>query len=167
MAKTIDAQTLVNILRARDIDPDDTFTAAAGKDYGHVNAWDIDPADGYVIEYGDNGQTNYEFADDADDLRAWLIHELDDESAAIEAANVDGDIEPCSDDCTDVAVMVLRAWYGPRTTADLAREDDGRATVRRFATVADAQTWIEAAEAEQYVLAHNEASAPDYVIVQA
>lgn len=164
--QTFTSADIVAILQERDIEPDETFTAAAGADYGHVAAWDIGRR-GYVIAYGDNGQTDYDIADDADDLRAWLIHELDDESAAIEAANVDGDADACADDCTSVAIMVLRSWYGPTTTADLARTDDGHADVRRFATVAEAQEWIDEAEADQYMLSHNEASGPDYVIVQA
>lgn len=164
--KTFSPADIVAIMRERGIDPDETFTAAAGADYGHVAAWDTGRA-GYVIAYGDNGQTDYDVVDDADDLRAWLIHELDDESAAIEAAQVDGEIDACADDCTDVAVMVLRSWYGPRTTADLLRDDDGHAMVRRFGTVADAQDWIDEVEADDYSLSHNEASSPDYVIVQA
>lgn len=165
-SKTFSAADIVAILRDRDIEPDETFTAAAGVDYGRVAAWDIGNA-GYVIAYGDNGATDYDIVDDCDDLRAWLIHELDDESAAIEAANVDGEISACDDDATDVAVMVLRSWYGAATTADLAREDDGRATVRRFATVSVAQEWIDGVESDEYCLSHNESNSPDYVIVQA
>lgn len=164
--KTFSAGELVAILRGHDIEPVETFEAAAGPDYGHVKAWDIGDA-GYVIAYGDNNETDYEVDDNCDNLRAWLIHELDNESAAIEEANVDGEIDACGDECTDVAVTILRSWYGPRTTADLAREDDGRATVRRFADVAAAQDWIDVIESENYSLSNNEASSPEYVIVQA
>lgn len=168
--KTFSAAEVVAILRGHAINPDETFEAASGPDYGHVEAWSIGDA-GYVISCGGNGKTYYEVDDNCDDLRAWLIHELDYEldyeSTAIEAANVDGEIDACGDECTNVAVMILRSWYGPRTTSDLAREDDSRGTVRRFADVAAAKEWIEEIESEEYSLANNEASAPDYVIVQA
>ena len=164
--KTFSPAELVAILRSRDIEPDDAFRAAAGPDYGHVEAWDVGDA-GYVITYGDNGAIEYEIDDNCADLRAWLIHELDDESTAIEVANIDGKIEACDDECTDVAVMILRSWYGPRVTADLAHVDDSRGTVRRFACVVDAQEWVDEMESGQYQLASNEASGPDYVIVQA
>lgn len=166
MNETFSPEEIVAIFRERDIDPDETFTAAAGADHGHVAAWDVGRR-GYVLAYGDGVETDYDVADDADDLRAWLIHELDDESAAIEAANIDGAIDACDEDAVNVAVMVLRSWYGPRITADLLRTDDGHADVRRFATAADAQGWIDDAESSAYTLAHNEASSPSYVIVQA
>lgn len=61
------------------------------------------------------------------------------------------------------AIRQTRHFYGPRTEKSPLIDEAGREL--RFATLAAAQTHIEALQEERYYLSHNESGRPDYKIV--
>lgn len=163
------AEIIVRFARENDVEPDEDFTADAGRDYGYVAAWGM-PGDGngYAVQYGDNGETNYYIASDASDLGQWLIHDnlSGTPEALIEAANVYGldslpDVE--ANNANGYAVMVSRNFYGPRTEHDLARDDHG--DVVEYATLAEAQEAADEMDDEDYVTANSENGRPTYTVV--
>jgi hypothetical protein len=166
MSKSFSPSVLASILRTRDIEPDEEFTSAAGKDYGYVAAWELPDGD-YLVAYGNNGETNYDVADDADDLACWL--ESPDLSALdtiIQTANVRGDIDAAAEDTEGPFYIVkTRSYYGPTEKSAFVETDDNFGGPRQFATYADAQEWIDAEEEGIYCTSHNESGAPSYVIV--
>lgn len=158
--KTFTISQLVCILRANGVDPAESFTAKAGKDYGHVNAWEL--GDGrFAIEYGNNGETNYDIADDADDLACWLESpDLGWIETIIQTANVRGSdaVDQAREDSKGpFRVLKTRYWYGSTETSD--------ATDDAFDIFETAQKWIEEQESETYYTSHNESGAPAYKIL--
>ena len=157
---TFTINQLVAILRANEVEPVESFTAAAGKDYGHVNAWSLGDS-GFAIEYGNNGETSYDISDDADDLACWLespdLNALD---TIVQTANVRGrdEVDEAQEEADGpFRVLKTRFWYGATETSDLADDE--------FDTFEAAQEWIEEQEKETYCTSHNESSAPSYKIV--
>ena len=150
------------------VSPDKTFTADAGMDYGLVEAWQL-PSGGYAVQYGDNGQTDYDIALDADDLAEWLLpyrEDVDSEAWIIVLANVRGldAIEKAAPDNADgYAILVSRHYYGPRTEHRLAR--GRRGDVLRNETLDDAQTAADKMDEGIYFTAHNESGRPTYTVV--
>lgn len=168
-AITLSASQLHGILVNLKIEPTEDFTAAAGQDYGYVAAWDLGDH-GYLIQHGDNGTTEYDIADDADDLAAWLeyddVHGLD---AIIQTANVRGsgevdEVNEADDAVGPFYVLITRDWYGPTETSSIAMDEYGQNNLE-FSVWQDAQDWIDAAEEGIYSLSHNESGAPSYKIV--
>lgn len=160
MTTNFTTSQLIDTLREHKVEPSESFTAAAGRDYGHVNAWML--ADGCMaIEYGNNGETNYDVADDADDLPSWLESpDLDAWDTMVQTANVRG--ESAVDEADENAegpfrVLKTRYWYGSTETSDL--------TEKEFDTFENAQEWINEQEAGTYCTSHNESGAPSYKIV--
>lgn len=166
MTSTLTLNQLATIFRDRAIDPDDEFEAAAGRDYGYVAAWALPNGD-YLIQHGNNGQTDYAIADDADDLAAWLESpDLSTLDAAIQTANVRGEDEvPEADDDANgpFYVMTTRYWYGATESSDLVRDDRG--DPMEFVTRQAAQDWIDEAVDGTYYLSHNESGAATYKII--
>lgn len=56
-------------------------------------------------------------------------------------------------------VAIVSNFYGPSNTVDFA--EDGR----EFETVEEARKWIDEESEERYELAHNEASSPEYYVI--
>lgn len=171
MSKTISAVDLHRIFSIHSVAPTDEFVAAAGADYGHVLAWALREQDGdasYLIQYGNNGQTDYEIADDADDLAAWL--ESPDQDALdtlLQRANVRGaqSVEAAAAWDSDLFyVLRTRYWYGPTETSDVVRVKDSIDPIE-FDYYEDAKEWIMEEEHKRYRLSHNESGAPSYKIV--
>ena len=167
MSNTITLSAMATIFRVRGIEPDQDFTAASGSDYGQVNAWELPDGD-YLVEYGNNGQTDYAIADDADDLACWLESpDLDGLDTLLQTANVRGaeEVDEADEDAKGpLYVLVTRYWYGATETSRWAMDDDERDPLE-FATHAEAQAWIDDAEDGIYTLSHNESGAPSYKIV--
>lgn len=161
------AEMIADFAREHDVEPDADFIADAGRDYGYVAAWSL-PDGRYALAYGDNGQTDYYVADDADDLGQWLIHDnLDSPESVIEVANVRG-IAALGEASQDnlgrgYGIMVSRDFYGPTTSHDLARDERG--DVIEYATLAEAQEAAEEMDGGDYVTAHNEIGRPTYTVV--
>ena len=160
--KKITLSVLVATLRDHGVDPDDEYTAAAGKDYGYVAAWML-PDGRAVIQYG----SEYEVADDTDDLPAWLEStDLCGLDAITQTANVRGAEEvPAADPEGDGPYYILatRYWYGASETSSIVQDDWGNPL--EFATYADAEAWIAAADNASYCTAHNESGREHYKIV--
>ena len=157
---------LESIFRDRGIEPDEEYTAAAGKDYGYVNAWEL-PDGHHLIAFGNNAETDYALADGADDLAKWLENSyLSGLDAIINKANVRGidDIEAASEDAEGPFYIVeTHHYYGPIEQSGFVVGDDGEP--RRFETYENAQAWIEQEEEGVYYTGHNESGRPSYVIV--
>lgn len=171
MSKTISAVDLHRIFSIHSVAPTDEFVAAAGADYGHVLAWALKEQDGdasYLIQYGNNGQTDYEIADDADDLAAWL--ESPDQDALdtlLQRANVRGAQSVEAAEALGSGpfyVLRTRDWYGPTETSDIVRME-GSIDPIEFGSYEEAKEWITGEEREPYGLSHNESGAPSYKIV--
>lgn len=164
---TSTASQIATILRERDIEPDEEFTAEAGRDHGYVAAWELPDGD-WLIQYGDNGTTEYDIADDADDLAAWLeSDDLNGLDRIVQTANVrgSGDVDEAEEDAEGpFYVLITRYWYGPTETNSIAMDEYGQNNLE-FATWQDAQDWIDAADEDIYTLSHNESGAPSYKIV--
>lgn len=160
MATFTTAQVIAT-LRAHGVEPTVSFEAASGKDYGFVNAWELASDEGFVIEYGNNSETNYDVAEDADDLACWL--ESPDLSALdtiVQTANVRGesDVDEADENADGpFRVLKTRFWYGSTETSDLTDDE--------FETIEAAQQWIDDQESETYCTSHNEIGAPSYKIV--
>lgn len=158
---TFTTSQLIATLRAHGAEPTSSFEAASGKDYGFVNAWELANEEGFAIEYGNNGETNHDVADDADDLACWLespdLNALD---TIIQTANVRGsDAVDAAEEDSDGPFRVLktRYWYGATETSDLTDDE--------FETFESAQEWVDEQEAKTYCTSHNESGAPSYKIV--
>jgi hypothetical protein len=158
---TFTTSQLIATLRAHGVEPTSSFEAASGKDYGFVNAWELANDEGFAIEYGNNGETNHDVADDADDLACWLespdLNALD---TIVQTANVRGESDVNeADENTEGPFRILktRYWYGSTETSDLIEQE--------FEMIEDAQGWINDAESETYCTSHNESGAPSYKIV--
>jgi hypothetical protein len=161
--------TMIQMLRERNVEPDESFTAAAGHDYGFVAAYQMPKGD-YMVSYGNNGQTDYAIADNADDLACWLLPGGDDgcdgsEDAAIIVASIRGITEVTAAAETDEGpfrVIVTREYYGPTAVSDWS--GDGNRTFE-FDTYVEAQAWIDERDNEVYTTTHNEIGRPTYTIV--
>lgn len=168
MNKSFSPSQLASIFRAREIEADEDFTAAAGTDFGYVEAWELPDGD-YLIAYGDNGQTNYDIADDADDLACWL--ESPDLSALdtiIQTANVRGSenlTEADEDAEGSFYIVKTRSYYGSTKISSFVEMDDNIVGPREFETYEEAQEWIDSEEEGVYCTSHNESGAPTYTII--
>ena len=60
-------------------------------------------------------------------------------------------------------VAIIRSYFGPKEVLSFASYWHGGRI--EFGSAADARAWIGVAESERYELAHNEASRPDYIVV--
>jgi hypothetical protein len=154
-----DIESVAHRIGLHDADPYEEFTADAGRDYGQVRAYKM--GDWYVIQYGDNGETNYATDYKTDDLAVWLIPDaLAGVDLAICIANTRGiGAVVAAEDDHDGPCKILRTrdYYGPYSRTDLLDED--------FDDYAAAQAWIESVEADVYVTNHNEIGRPTYTII--
>jgi len=154
-------------LRDRGIEPDEEYTAAAGKDYGYVAAWQLADGD-YLIAYGNNAETYHAIADDADDLAHWLgVPGLSGLDAILQKANIRGagSIDEADEDAQGpFYVIKTRNYYGPIEQSEVVL-DDYKDEPMRFEDYEDAMGWIQSEEDEGYTTAHNESGAPTYTIV--
>jgi len=163
----ITAEKLVEILRERNIEPDETFCAAAGQDYGFVAAWNLPWGSARVIRYGDNGETNYELDDTDTELSEWLIS---DEVSGIDALlqeatvlGIDAVEAATSEDSGPFTILETHDFYGPTSRTRVAQDDDGKDV--EFDTIEEAQAWIDNEEDGDYYCLHNESGRPSYKIV--
>lgn len=62
-------------------------------------------------------------------------------------------------------VLIARYYYGPTEMTRALYDDDGSGAVREFDSFAEARTWIDEQEAEQYLLAHNESARATYTLI--
>ncbi len=151
------------------VPPSAEYTAAAGPDYGYVAAWEL--TKGYLIQYGNNAQTDYDFADDADDLPAWLESpDLDSLDAIVQTANVRGAnavMAATEDSEGPFYVLVTRHWYGPTETSCFEPYADRPQTALEFLSYRDAHDWIGKNNGGICELSHNESGSPSYKIVAA
>lgn len=157
---------IVELLRDRDIDPDADYIADAGAGYGYVAAWQL-PDTRRLIQYGDNGSTNYALHRDADDLHLWLLADgLDACNQLIQRANILGeqDIDEADQNAAgDRIIISTHYYYGPEERSEYVADDYGKP--RTFGSHAAAAAWIEETESRQHVCSHNESGAPSYKIV--
>ena len=163
------AKIIIDTLRENGVEPTDDFTADAGKDYGYVAAYELASAKGYAIAYGDNGETNYAIADNAEDLGDWLISQdlsgfdLLRNRASVYGIDSVGDAP--AESTNTCAVLISRGFYGPHSEISVAMEENGQREAE-FDNAAAAQAWIDEAEEDTYVLSHNESSRPTYKVVE-
>jgi hypothetical protein len=167
MTEHFSPSDLESILRDRGVEPDEEFSSAAGRDQGHVEAWRLPDGD-YLIAYGNNSETDYAVADNADDLAQWLEDpDLSGLDAIIQTANVRGAdcIEAASEDADGpFYVIKTRHYYGPIDQSEVVK--DNRGDPFKFGTYEDALQWIDDEEdGRNGMLGHNESSAPSYTIV--
>ncbi len=160
-------QSLIEYLREHGCEPTEEFDAAAGRDYGHVEAWDF-PEGKYGIMYGNNGSTDYAIASEIDDLAVWLespdLCGLDMISQTAMVRGMEA-VEEASEDAEGpFFILRTRYWYGVSETSVFVDSDDGQ-TEGEFATYQDAQEWIESEQCAVYTLSHNESGSPSYKIV--
>jgi hypothetical protein len=164
------AEVIVRTLEENSVAPTDTFTAAAGRDYGQVRSWTLTGSDGLAaIAYGDSGETRYEITGEDDDLSNWLIRDnLDGLDRLINLASVRGidEVDAAEPDSTNTcAVLISRDFYGAHSEISAAMEENGQREAA-FETAAAAQAWIDKAEEGTYYLSHNESGRPTYKVVE-
>jgi hypothetical protein len=162
------AEDIIVALRANNVEPLATHTASPGRDWGFVAAYLADDNETYAIEYGDNGYTSYDMADDIDDLALWLI--TDDADTVARCNARDEEPDNVADDYTGPChIISARDFNGPTRVynwiTDQDVDQDDCQEIHEFETKLEAQEWIEATESETYHLAHNESGRPDYFIV--
>lgn len=161
-------ETIVLSLIEHRVAPDKTFAADAGTEYGLAEAWKL-PSGDYAVQYGDNSQTSYGIAPDANDLAEWLLPyrpDVDNETWILSLANIRGlnaidEAKP--DNPEGYAVLVSRNYYGPRTEHCLASGNHGH--VLRYETLDDAQAAANKMDEGTYFTAHNESGRPTYTVV--
>jgi len=157
------AKYIITALRANNVEPHTTHTAAPGRDWGFVAAYLADD-DTYAIQYGDNGATSYDMANDIDDLALWLI--TDDADTVARCNARDEEPDKVADDYTGACYIITkREMYDSTSYAYEVDRETNQQDRLEFASVAEAQEWINENEAEIYHLAHNESGRPDYFIV--
>jgi len=162
------AEIIILALIEHRVAPDKTFTADAGTEYGLVEAWEL-PSGDYVVQYGDNAQTNYGIAHDTNDLAEWLLlqcENLDLEDLIVSVANIrglDAIDEAKPNNAEGYGVLVSRNYYGPRTEHHLASGDHGHAL--RYETLDDAKEAADKMDEGTYFTAHNESGRPTYTVV--
>ena len=164
------AETIVRMMVERNIAPDAEFTAAAGEDYGSVEAWELPgDSDVYAVAYGDSGRTDYVLDADVDmPLSDWLLHpDLPPYEAVLEQAQILGldAVEAATGQEEGYDYMILYAvpQYGGDCPAAYDADDRGREL--RFETLAEAEAYVSECEAGVVELAHNQSGAPRYKIV--
>jgi len=160
------AEIIINTLNKNGIEPTEDFTAAAGKDYGYVAAYELASGKGYAIACGDN---NYAICDNADDLGDWLINQdlsgLDLLLNRASVYGIDSVDEAPAESTRTCAVFISRDFYGPHSDISVALEENGQREAE-FENAAAAQAWIDEAEEDIYMLSHNESSRPTYKVVE-
>ena len=157
------AKFVILTIQVRDGEPNKTFIAAAGMDYGYVAAYAIVGAECYAIQYGNDGEAHYALCEEADNLPAWIeSHDADWLVNVIQRANVRGaDYVPAAseDDTGPFYVLVTRRYLGrleqrinsggdneaylkhePHQITDIIRDNSGLPV--EFATMFDAQARI-------------------------
>jgi len=167
MRHSITSSDLESIFRERDIEPDEEFVAASGKDQGYVAVWNLPDGD-YLIAFGNNAETDYGIVDDADDLARWLENpDLSGLDAILQQANIRGpeSIDEADEDA-EGPFYVLKTchYYGPIEQTEVVL-DEHKDEPLRFEDYEDAMGWIQSEEDEGYTTAHNESGAPTYTIV--
>jgi hypothetical protein len=162
------AEYIITALIANGVEPQATHTASQGRDWGFVAAYLADDNETYAIQYGANGDTIYDMANDITDLALWLITDDADTVACCNAR--DEDPETVADDYTGPChIISARYFNGPtRVYGWITEHDvdqDNCDDIYQFDTKSEALDWIDAAESEIYHLAHNESGRPVYFIV--
>jgi hypothetical protein len=156
------------IFRDRGIEPDEEFTAAAGKDQGYVAAWKLADGD-YLIAFGNNAETYHAIADDADDLARWLEDpDLTGLDAILQKANIRGveSIDEADEDAEGpFYIFETHRYFGfpPIEESSVVVEYDDEPM--RFLTYKAALAWIQAEQDPGYITRHNEYGPPTYTIV--
>jgi hypothetical protein len=173
MGRCFSPSKLASIFRARGIQPDKEFIAAAGRDYGYVSAWELIDQQ-YLIVYGDNSETHYALAhaDDANDLAWWLeYHEPSYLYSIIHKANLHGPKyiyeAEAEEDSEGPFYIVKTSHYsgssGPIHQSDFVASDEG--APRKFETYEDALMWIQDEEDKGIINAPGETFSPFYTIL--
>ena len=166
MDTQIRAEEIIRALRLHEVEPDEDFTADAGSDYGYVAAWEIDERGTYAIAYGDNGTTQYDITDDADDLASWLL--TDGTGAdAVEIANVRGSNSIAEADPTTTEqcrIIEQHDYNGPTSKYNWMRDDNGNEIE---ATYDECKKITDGEDNDIYTLSYNESGRPKYYIVEA
>jgi hypothetical protein len=150
--------------------PDAEYTAAAGPDYGWVKVWKVEG--GYVVQYGDGGNTYAAFEKnislDDDELASWLEwQDLDRLESIEQRANVrgaDAIPEASGDEDGPFYILVTRYWYGPREISRFVSDDRGEPST--FDAFKDAYAWIKRANRDVWHLSHGEYARPAYKVVK-
>jgi len=145
-------------LRDRGIEPDEKYTAVAGKDYGYVDAWQLADGD-YLIAYGNNAETYHAIADNVDDLAHWLEDpDLSGLDAILQKANIRGveSIREANADACGPFYVLKTRHYGPIEKTEVVLFER---------CYEDARKWIQSKENGGYIAAYDESSAPTYTIV--
>lgn len=159
-----DEETIID-LKERDVEPDYTFEAAAGMDWGYINAWKL--AGGCIaVECGNNGWSSMDIVggtinnldpmdilseEDKSPLSVGTIMGID----AVDAAS--------ADDRGPFLVMASRDFYGPTSEVSYV-SDEATGEASEFPTLDAAQAWIDAQAGDVY-LEHNQSSGSTYKIV--
>jgi hypothetical protein len=173
---TLTPSALHTILADYNVEPTKVYCAAAGADYGSVECWALPDSQhtdglGYLIAYGDNGETQYIIDDDVDDLAAWLEYDdLQGVDYYVQRANVRGiDAVDAAESDDEGTYYILETCYnyGPSEVTDVVRYDGRRQDPLEFATLAEAQAWIDDANDTAYTMSHNESGRPSYKIIAA
>ncbi len=149
--------------------PVETFTAAAGRDYGFVAAYEHEGK--YVILYGNNGETLQAICEDTDDLACWLESpDLSREDEIIQTANVRGaDAVDPVDEASEGPFLILETHYygsyydGSTEHSRFVTDEFGRPM--EFDDPQAAREWIDQDESGPYRLANNEYAEPSHKIV--
>jgi len=166
MRHSLTASDLESIFRDRGIEPDEDFTAAAGKDSGYVEAWKLPDGD-YLIAFGNNAETDCGIVDDAEDLARWLENpDLSGLGAILQQANIRGveSIDEANEDAEGPFYVVeTHRYFGPIEESSVVVEYDDEPM--SFPTYKAALAWIQAEQDEDYITRHNEYGAPTYTIV--
>lgn len=142
-----------------------TFTAAAGRDYGFVAAYEHEGK--YIIMYGNNAETMQAISEDAEDLACWLESpDLSREDEIIQTANVRGaDAVDPADEESEGPFLILQThyYYGPTEHSQFASDEFG--SLMEFDDLQAARDWIVEVESGQYYLENNEYAEPSHKIV--
>ncbi len=164
--KTFTAAEICAIFREREIEPDGEFSAAAGRDWGLVEAWEL-PSGQYIVAYGNNATTEYDVASDIDDLAAWLESpDLNTLETLLQTANIRGieEVEG-AEEGSEGPFYVLMTRYTAAYEETCFVPDESGYEPLAFDTYADAEEWIAAAEDGVYCASHDEVERPSYTIV--
>lgn len=158
---------LDSVFSLPDASPIKTFTAAAGRNYGHVSAWALD--EGFLVSFETESLFDCDIADDIDNLGIWLEdQEISGIDVLVDKANIYGieTISEAQEMATGPFYILAMHQFGEWKRTSICRVINGH-EFHKFSTYREAKNWIDAANKLPYTLEWDQVSRPTFKIVTA
>lgn len=158
---------LDSVFSLPDSTPIKTFTAVAGRNYGHVSAWPLD--EGFLVSFETESLFDCDIADNIDNLGIWLE---DDEISGVDVwvdkANIYGieSVPAAQETATGPFYILVSHPFQELKRTSLLRLTSGH-EFRKFTTYQEAKNWIDVANKLSYMLDEDNVPRSTFKIVTA